>query len=874
VRVLLNPSHRKHLFASLSLLVLGWPATAPAAEGATPAAEPTTVEKAVDKAAAESGNQGAVALEEIIVTARRREEALQDTPVAISAFSAEDLQVQGIANTRDLQLSTPGLNFAEMGNKAPSIFIRGIGQKETNSALDPGVGVYINSIYIARTDSQLLDVIDTESIQVLRGPQGTLFGKNNTGGALLVTTKAPHTDALEGEVSTRLGNYGRRDFKVSGNVPLNEDTLAARVSVATTNLDGYVESTNNGKHYGDEDRLGATGRLLWEPTDTFSTDIFYYWSKINENGAGLTCIYQNPNGVFNTFTWPGFTAPNSYQDRCHASESLAQNDKLLINGPSAFEMKSQILAATLNWDFDGFEVKSITAWSRQDDIVSEDDSDGTDIKGVGTGTISILGSLERSLQAGYGDFKLPDGEERNQYSEELQLSGTAFDERLSYTTGIFLAREDIDNTLSGNLVGYNGYSYKADVKTLLPKILASSSNLTNESYAAFAQGTYEVNDWYQVTLGTRYTTEKRERTATLYEADCEAIYKNNLVPGASDALCSSDVLLLPDPSGFYANPPSVLPIRLVDEYVTVEGNTIVANNGEVNDNQEWSKWTPTFTNAFSLPEQYLKDTVFDSTLLYLTYSKGFKSGGFEMRGLEIKQFEPEEVTNYEIGVKLDAFDQRIRFNTAFYYMDYDEIQIRVAEQGRTFSDILFYIDNAGAATIKGFEMELTALPLPNVILNATTSYTNARYDEFIAGDVDTSAIPPKASTVDRSNEDFAGVPELTYSLAAMVIVPTEIGEFAPRLSMYYRDHMYTGLDARAADPEFTNLTTIGDVTLWNFRVGFTPANRENIQLWFFLDNFTDEHYYQGGFSNTESLGAGSFVLGTPRTYGLEASMTF
>ncbi len=188
-----------------------------------------------------NSNQGQMALEEIIVTARKREESLQETPVAISAFSAEALEVAGIANTRDLQESVPGLIFSEQGNKAPSIFIRGIGQKEANAALDPGVGVYINSIYIARTDSQLLDVIDTESIQVLRGPQGTLFGKNNTGGALLVNTQIPHTEALEGEVSTRLGNYGRRDLKVSGNIPLNDDTLATRVSLASTKMDGYLE---------------------------------------------------------------------------------------------------------------------------------------------------------------------------------------------------------------------------------------------------------------------------------------------------------------------------------------------------------------------------------------------------------------------------------------------------------------------------------------------------------------------------------------------------------------------------------------------------------------------------------------------------------
>ena len=201
-----------------------------------------------------AGHQrGEMALEEVIVTARRREEALQDTPVAVSAFSAEALKVAGIANTRDLQESVPGLIFSEQGNKAPSIFIRGIGQKESNTALDPGVGVYINSIYIARTDSQLLDVVDPSSIQVLRGPQGTLFGKNNTGGALLVTTQLPDMEELSGEVSSRVGNFGRGDLKVSGNIPLVEDKLAARFSLNTTNSDGYLKNTNNGEKYGDED---------------------------------------------------------------------------------------------------------------------------------------------------------------------------------------------------------------------------------------------------------------------------------------------------------------------------------------------------------------------------------------------------------------------------------------------------------------------------------------------------------------------------------------------------------------------------------------------------------------------------------------------
>jgi len=836
------------------------------------AADASDIESAV---ATPRGYQGNLALEEVIVTARKRAEDLQDTPVAISAFSAEAMKVAGIANTRDLEESVPGLNFAEMGAKAPAVFIRGVGQKEALAALDPGVGVYINSVYIARTDSQLLDIMDTESVQVLRGPQGTLFGKNNTGGALLVTTQLPDSSEYGGEVSTRVGNYGRADLKATGNIPLIEDKLAARVSLNTTNLDGYLKNTANGDKYGDEDRLGATARVVWQPTDTLDVDGFYYWSKIKENGAGFTCNYENPNGAFNTFTWPGFTEPGSYQSRCNTSKEQSEDNKVLLDGPTKFEQTSQILGITLDWEFDGFTIKSISAWSHQDDISAVDDTDATDITGVLTHRDGVLGALERSLEAGYGDYELPGDEERNQYSEELQLSGSAFDERLEYTTGIFLAREEIDDNVTGNMVGYNGYSYKADAGVLIPQIAAAAnSKFTNDSWAVFAQGTYDVTDWYSLTLGLRYSSESRKREASLYEADCEVIAADNLIPGANGALCPVKVLGLTDPSGFYANPPAFMPVHLVEEFTTVGGETITADNGVVKKDEDWSKWTPTITNAFTVPDQYLEGTVIDTTLVYLTYSEGFKSGGFEMKGLEMAQFEPEDVSNYEIGVKIDAFDQRLRFNTAFYYMDYSDIQIRVADQGAAIADILFFIENAGKATIKGFETELTVLPHTNVVLTATTSYTDATYDEFLAESIDTSGAVPVLSTVDRSNEDFAGIPKLTYSLSAMVLLPTALGEFAPRISMYYRDTLYTGLDAIAGNPEFRDVATIDDVTLWNFRLGYTPANYENIQLWAFVDNFTDENYFQGGFSNTGPLGAGSYMLGAPLTYGIEASITF
>ena len=821
---------------------------------------------------AEGDTKDGYRLEEVTVTARKREESLQDTPVAVSAFSASALETAGIATSRDLEQAVPGLNFAEMGTKGPSIFIRGIGQKDSSTALDPGVGVYLNSIYIPRTDSQLLDVVDIESVQVLRGPQGTLFGKNNTGGALVVTTRKPHVDGLEGEASIRVGDFGRGDFKASANIPLNDDTLAVRFSMNSTNLDGYLKNSYDDRKFGDEDRIGATGRLLWEPSDVFSTDVFYYWSKLNENGAGQNCVSQNPDGVFNTFNWPGFEQPGAYMERCNASEAAGEGYEVTINGASEFEMTTQIAGLTLIWDYDDFVIKSLSSWSQQDDVIIEDDSDGTNITGVGQGHISVIGGLERSLNAGYGNFSIPGGEERTQYTQEFQISGSAMDDRLIYTTGVFASREEIDNTIIGNMVGVNGYSYKTDDGVLIPVMLGTSSDLSNETYAIFGQFTFEVTDWYSLTLGTRYTEEKRERKSTSYEADCDAIVEDNLIPGAGN-LCAFGVLLLSDPTEFYANPPTFMPIQLLEEFTTLEGEDIIPVNGVVEKSDSWSQWTPTFTNAFTVPNEHLSDAL-DSTLVYLTYSKGFKSGGFEMKGLEIAPFDAETVTNYELGIKVDAFDQRVRFNSAFYYMEYDDIQVRVTEQGAGVADILTFIDNAGKATIKGFEMELTALPTPNLILSGNISYTDASYDEFTTSDVDTSGLLPVQTEIDRSDEDFAAIPKLTYALSAMYIWETDFGQIAPRLSMYYRDELYTGLDSTAWKPQFRDRATIDDVTLWNFRLGFTPGQSENILVTLFVNNLTDENYYQGGFSNTESLGAGAYVLGAPRTYGLEASISF
>lgn len=836
----------------------------------------------------EGDGASSFALEEIIVTARKRQETLQESPVAITALDASALQASGVANLKDLQQQSPGLTFADEGFKSAAIFIRGVGQRETTALVDPGVGVYINDIYIARTDSQLLDTVDTESIQILRGPQGTLFGKNSTGGAILVTTIAPEVNQFNGYVSTRLGNYGRRDAKVSANIPLN-DSVAARISLNSIHSDGYLKNVHDGDIYGDEERLAATGALNWQINDAFNANLFGYWSKQKELGAGVNCLVINPGAQLQSFLLPSSDhnpSGTSYSDACNKSAGLAKDSKIDIDGPSRFEMTNTISALTLSWEVDDLTIKSISSFSFQDDVVIQDDVDATSLAVASNGTVSLYNTLDKSIANGYGNIERPGGETRQQASQEFQLTGSALDEDLSYTLGLFYAQENLDNVVFSQLVGYNGYSYYDYAGgVILPQFRGGTSDLTNKTYAAYGQTTYDFTDDFNVTAGIRYTREYRDREARLYTADCEAIAASGLIPGASGSLCSvGGVLTLPvDPTAkaaalqnFMVNPPAYIPIK---------------SAGTVSGDDTFSKLTPAITLAYTMTDSMFDAA--DSSMVYFTWSKGFKAGGFEVKGLEMQKFDPENVTNYEIGWKLDAFNHRFRFNTAAYQMDYRDLQVRVSSLGPGgIADLLTYFDNAGRAQLRGLEIEAFAVPADHLSVQLSLNFLDAKYKKFETSRVDSSSGLPVDVVDDRIDEPYGSVPELTASLSLAYDWISDIGRITPRFTISYQDELYLGLDGVAgkdnyqyagtntpndpSDDKFGNLrelSTIDSVTLANFRLSYWDLD-EVFGLTLFVNNLTDKTYYAGGSAVADGLGAAHLSQGTPRTYGLEAIYNF
>ena len=228
-------------------------------------------------------------LEEVIVTARKRQESLQETPVAVTALDADALRDAGINNLADLNQIAPNMDVALANGTAPlaNVYIRGVGQRNTGANIDSGVGIYIDDVYVGRPDGGLLDLNDVQSVQVLRGPQGTLFGKNTTGGALVFTTNKP-VDEFEGKLGLRVGNYDRIDGDAVVNIPLT-DNLWTRVSAAARTRDGYIDNLYDGKEYMDEDRQSVIWQTRWVPNDEWTVDLNLNWAETDQKMRPQKC---------------------------------------------------------------------------------------------------------------------------------------------------------------------------------------------------------------------------------------------------------------------------------------------------------------------------------------------------------------------------------------------------------------------------------------------------------------------------------------------------------------------------------------------------------------------------------------------------------
>ena len=817
---------------------------------------------------------GQAVLEEVVVTARKREESLQETPVAVSAFTGESLEELGLTNISDLTKVVPNVDmYAGNGTTgAGSVFIRGIGARNTGVNYDSGVGIYVDSVYVARTDGAIVDNVDVQSVQVLRGPQGTLFGKNTTGGAILYATNRPDNE-FGGNALVRVGNYNKIDSKVTVNVPLIDETLMSRFSLYQTKNDGYVQSVipdglpeqalgntpfYEGE-YNDTNRYGGQAQLRWLAADDLTLDLNYNYGKTDQAARGQDCqvVTDVPNTGWQADLQDGpIVNPSTglnIADWCQINQDLGK-DKIMTNlQPNKYKAEVNTLALTVDWEIsDVLNFKSISAARN---------AEGGEVNELDAIGIALLGRT---------NFEGNGAEQRNtdSYSQEFQLLGSAFDDKLDYVVGAFGFTEKTDKgaatspTLFFDAVfGPNAAFYLSNLTKLEAK---------NSSASVFGQADWHFDDYWTVTLGARYTWEERELKRTFR------------VPEVSTLATTGDATNIFNtfydfPSGPETFNPDHNYVVAIDP-ITGLPDPLADQKRDLNE----SKLTP----MMSIQRTFDGVGFMDFGNAYLTIANGFLSGGITdtvdtVTGL-MGDYDPEEVWNYEIGFKMDGWERKLRLNTAIFYTDYTDRQlttIRISPEGRIAGALI----NAKSSYIAGIEMEAVVLPIDNLQLTANVTFNHGEIEEYDDERIEAQPAPgvvPAGCTpveipgagfvntcdIDRSDEDLPRLPDSIFYLAAQYTFETDFGTVVPLLSWSYRTNLQNCFDYSSclSGVYKTDQEDLSARLTWN-------SPDMNWRVTGFGRNLTDDRYIQGGTPLVDVTSTAGTVYNQPRTYGIEAA---
>jgi len=568
--------------------------------------------------------QNGPVFEEVLVTAEKRTESLQNLSQAVTALTAEDVENRQLSSFVDLSAIAPGVNVAKNEGFKTVITIRGIGNEANQNAIaNPSVSYHLDGVYVASPFALQTDFLDLERIEVLRGPQGTLFGQNSTGGGINVITKAPTFDEIYGSADLTLGEYSQVKARTAVNLPLS-DSLAARVSVMSNKHDGFSDNVANGQDLDDADSISARAKVLYQPSDTFSATLTAQVFDEEVNGQAQKGIYDPTPGARNL-----------------AQDSL-----------SSYELESQLYSLTLEWDLGAVTLKSLTSY-QNDDIAIQRDNDRHDYR-----TLPPFFLLQS-----YFD---PETNEQKTTTQEFNLISNepAFG-RLDWVAGIFYLDTEVDISILERLdFGFDGvfdpftlddiYAYGGDVGFI------SDSKPERESISLYGQGTWSLTDRSRLIGGLRYTEDEVYSAVT----------------------------------NFYG--------REGTEILEIESEKVTGRLA-------------------------LEVDLGDATMLYASYTRGFKPGGSNLTfGREavvspivvLPVFEEETIDAYELGLKTDLADGRVRLNGAAFFYTYDNLQYQATDpevfQGG--------VGNIPESEIMGAELELGAFLSDSLIFDARLAW--------------------------------------------------------------------------------------------------------------------------------------------------------
>jgi iron complex outermembrane receptor protein len=708
--------------------------------------------------AQEAPQDGVSSLDDVVVSARRRDELLKDVPISVSALGEERLEQTGASDITALQQQTPNatVQVARGSNSTLISFIRGVGQQDPLWGFEPGVGLYVDDVYVARPQGAVLDIYDVQRIEVLRGPQGSLYGRNTVGGAIKYVTNGLSSDP---ELTLRgaYGSYNQIDLMAVGSIPL-ADNFRVGGAIASYQRDGYGTNINTGAEHYNKDVLAGRLSAEFEPTSNISVRLAYDRVQDDSNP-------RHGHRLVAGATPAGAILPSVYD----TNAGLGNDNSVMSQGASATIQ----IDLNDNWTF-----KSISAW-REGETTTVIDFDNTP-----AATLDIPGF--------YAD---------DQFTQEFQF---LFDfDRIQGVAGFFY--------LDGHAEGaFDTILANAGI------VIGTNGQVNTESWAGFADVNLDLTDRLHLGLGVRYTLDNKD--GTVFRANYLGATRSPLLGG------------------------------------TVRAPLLVRSN-YTNDN-DFAQLTPRIALSYDLT---------DDVTTYASYSQGFKSGGFDMRGdvvltpNTVNGYDPETVDSYEIGLK-GALD-RLTFSTAVFYNEYQDQQ--VTTQVPSGASIASFVDNVGSSTFYGAEFEGRLRILDNLSANFAVGYLHSDFEQFLRYNLTTMVFEDISNQVVLQN-----APEWTGYLGFTWIGDVAGGDLAITPSVSYRgDSSMFEFPNPILDQQAYSLVDLSIV--WT-----DPTDRFTLGL--YGKNLTDEEYRVGGYNFPGALFDNSIIgyYGPPQTVTASLQIKF
>lgn len=699
-------------------------------------------------------------LEEVVVTAQFREQNLQDTPIAITALTALAMEARGQSDVIDIAQSAPNVTIqpspSNFGNSIAAS-IRGIGQYDSTLSFEPGVGIYIDDVYHPTLFGSVFDLLDLERAEVLRGPQGTLAGKNAIGGAIKLYSRKPSGEGSFAEFT--YGASDRQDFRGAADLTLIPDEMFLRISAVSKKRSGYLDrldyacATGNGSSLtfdvdckigteGAQKYQGIRAALAWQPNDRLAIHLTADSSEDDSEPQPSRLLYSQTTDIY--LTDQEFVNYSTYADPAKGYSIPVISDAQGKGG-----------SANIQYDFsDHASLTSITAYRHNESQFSTD-----------------ADTSPEHIQLQYLTF------DYSYFTQELRFNGRLFDEFIDYTVGGFYFKSDADDSGRVNL-GPALFDFLPDNKN------------ESRSYSGFIHSVIHATDKLDLSLGARYTNEKKSLEYGRYTPE---------------------------------NPTQIHPHPLV--------GPLHGSGGEYKGN----RWDYRFNTAYRIT---------DNVMIYGTASTGYKGGGVNPRPFtpaQVEAFGPETLDAYELGLKADVFDGRLRINTAMFFNKYEDIQLTITNGYAGFPASAIPL-NAGSADVKGLELEVNMAPVDGLLIDFVAGYLDFEYTDLSAAAL--------ASGVDNTMVN-PFTPELQMNLGGQYEIPLAGGAtLTPRLDVNHQDSFFTN----AVNNPLNNTPSY---TVANARLTWLNAAKD-LQVALSITNLTDKYHYLNVFYTTTantSIGA-------------------